>query len=160
MKIAIISDTHDNLANIKLAVSWIVKEKIRVIIHCGDVSKEEVLEEGLSGFNGRIFLARGNCDLGDFTKISKLKFFTDYGEMKLGKSKIAISHFPKTAETLAGSGKYNFVFYGHSHKPWMSKVGKTKLVNPGNLAGVFYKATFAVYDDKKDKLDLKILERL
>jgi predicted phosphodiesterase len=34
------------------------------------------------------------------------------------------------------------------------------LVNPGNLAGMFYKATFAIYETKTDKLELKILETL
>jgi len=34
------------------------------------------------------------------------------------------------------------------------------LANPGTLAGMFSKATFAVYDTSTNNLELKILERL
>ena len=52
------------------------------------------------------------------------------------------------------------IFYGHNHKPWEQTMGKTKLVNPGTLAGMFYKASFAVLDLEKSKLELIILERI
>ena len=164
MKIAIISDTHDNLPNLIKAVSWIRKEKIKLIIHCGDVSNEDVLKEGLEGFSGRIYVARGNCDLGEFKKIAKLKIFDEFGELKLVNKMVAFAHFPNIAKPLAQSAKYDVVFYGHNHKPWVETLRsgsgrETKLANPGNLAGVFYKATFATYDTKTDKLELKILER-
>jgi uncharacterized protein len=160
MKIAIISDSHDNLATLKIALAWIKKEKIKVIIHCGDVSKEEFLKEALADYGGRIFLSRGNCDIDSFKSVPKIKVFDDFGQVKLAGKKIAFCHFPPTAEILAQKNCYDAVFYGHNHKPWVNKVGKTKLANPGNLAGVFYKATLAVYDTKIDKLELKILERL
>ncbi|MFH1401354.1 MAG: YfcE family phosphodiesterase [Parcubacteria group bacterium] len=165
MKIAIISDTHDNLLTLKKTIAWIKSQKIKLIVHCGDVSKEEVLKESLDGFNGRIYLVRGNCDIDDFKRIPKLKIFDESGEIKLINKKIAFSHFPKIAEDLANSGKYDIIFYGHSHKPWIKTFRggsrqEIKLVNPGNLAGVYYKATFAIYDTKTDKLELKILERL
>lgn len=160
MKIAIISDSHDNLATLKRALVWIKKEKIKAIIHCGDVSKEDFLKEALQDYSGRIFLSRGNCDIDSFKSVPKIKIFDEFGEITLAGKKIAITHFPKTAEDLAKTGKYDAVFYGHSHKPWLKKVGQTKLANPGNLAGVYYKATLAVYDTKNDKLELKILETL
>ena len=39
MKIAIISDTHNNWPNFKKAIEWIKKEKIKLILHCGGYSK-------------------------------------------------------------------------------------------------------------------------
>lgn len=160
MKIAIIADSHDNLATLKIALNWIKKEKIKAIIHCGDVSKENFLKEALVDYPGRIFLCRGNCDIDSFDSVPKIKVFEEIGEIKLAGKKIAFCHFPKPAEELAKSGKYDVVFYGHNHKPWLKNIGKTKLANPGNLAGVYYKATLAVYNTKTNKLDLKILEIL
>jgi uncharacterized protein len=160
MKIAIIADSHDNLPNLKKAVDWIRLNRIKTIIHCGDVSKEEFLKEVLADYNGRIFLCRGNCDIDSFKSVPKIKVFDEVGEIKMAGKKIAICHYPKPAEILAQKNYYDLVFYGHNHKPWVKDVGKTKLANPGNLAGVFYKATFAVYDTKNDKLELKILEIL
>jgi predicted phosphodiesterase len=34
------------------------------------------------------------------------------------------------------------------------------LANPGSLAGIFYKATFAILDTRSKKLELKILEKI
>ena len=58
------------------------------------------------------------------------------------------------------SGRYDYVFYGHNHTPWEEKIGNTVVANPGTLAGMFQKATFAVLDTKNKKLELKILEIL
>ena len=165
MKIAIISDTHDNLANLKKAVSFIEKEKIKTIIHCGDVTNLDTLKKIFSLFEGKIYLALGNADNGDlrnfpFQKIKNLKIFKEFGELKIDKKKIAFCHFPKEAYLLAKNQRYDIVFYGHLHKVWIKNVGKTKLVNPGELAGMFFKPTFTIYDLKTGKLELKILEKL
>ncbi|MFH0856920.1 MAG: metallophosphoesterase family protein, partial [bacterium] len=85
-------------------------------------------------------------------------------EINFGKGihykKIAFCHFPREAKDLAESGKYDFVFYGHTHKPWEEMVGKCKMLNPGTLAGMFYKATFAVWNVENDRFELKLLELL
>ena len=69
-------------------------------------------------------------------------------------------HFPAEAKKMAQSGKYDLVFYGHTHRAWDEKVGNCHMINPGELAGQFYKSTFAVYDTDTEKLELKILEQL
>ena len=56
--------------------------------------------------------------------------------------------------------QFNLVFHGHTHKAWEEKINETRMINPGELAGQFYKPTFAIYDTETDKLELKILERL
>jgi putative phosphoesterase len=176
MKIAILSDTHDNLANLKKAIFWIEKEKIKIILHCGDLASIETLEEILKNFSGKIYLVLGNMDkdyqlhehLEHFDvlennrmlNLKRVKIEREFGEIEINNKKIAFCHFPKIALELSKSQKYDLIFYGHTHKPWQEKIGKTKLVNPGNLAGLFFKATFAVYDTKTDEIELKILEKL
>ena len=154
MRIAVISDSHDNLPNLKKALDFIKKEKIKIIIHCGDISTPETLEEIAKNFKGKIHYVFGNADKGKFEEDKK-----EFGEIKIAGKKIAFCHFPEKAEELAKTG-YDIVFYGHTHKPWEEVIGKTRLVNPGNLTGLWYKGTFAVYDPKTNKLELKILERL
>ena len=153
MKIAIISDTHDNLANIKKAIDWLNKEKINLVLHCGDVSSQNTLDEMNRLFKGEIKVVRGNADI-DLINIP------ENDEIELNSKKIIFTHFPKEAHRLAESGKYNLVFYGHNHRPWKEKIGDCRLINPGEAAGQFQKATFAVYDSETDILELKILERL
>lgn len=168
MKIAIIADTHDNLATLGKAIEWLNKNEIKQMIHCGDVCAPGVLEKLSQMFKGKIHLVFGNVD-GDKYSMMKMKeeeklpnvtIYGDFGEIEFAGKKIAFVHklFPGQIET--GTSKYDLVFYGHSHQPWEEKIGNCRLVNPGTLAGLFYKATFAVYDTKEDKLELKILEKL
>jgi len=153
MKIAIISDSHDNLANIKKVVDWLNKEEIKLILHCGDINSQDAVDEINNNFKGETKFVRGNAD-------SSIKELEEIGELELENKRIAFGHFPDKAKELALSGKYDLVFYGHTHKPWEEKTGDCRLVNPGEVAGQFYKPTFAVYDIGNDKLELKIIERL
>jgi len=167
MKIAVFSDTHDNKENLKKALSFLKKEEIKILIHCGDVAGLDTLEYLLENFEGKIFLVLGNVDR-DYQLKEKirenerknLKVFSDFGEIDLENKRLAFSHFPERAEELAKTGKYNIVFFGHLHYPEEKKIKKTKLVNPGNLANLYFKPTFLIYDLSNDKLELKFLEKL
>ena len=93
-------------------------------------------------------------------KLPNVIIYGDFGQIELDNKKIVFTHHLKFAQALANTEKYDLIFYGHSHQPWEEKIGNCQIVNPGTLAGLFYKATFAVYDTKEDKLELKILEKL
>jgi putative phosphoesterase len=188
MKIAIFSDSHDNVPNLEKALEWLKSQDVKVIIHCGDLCNPATLSNVIvPNFSGQIHLIHGNVsDRKSLEKVAleieNVKLHGDFGELVLDQKKIAFVHKPEEARQLAETGKYDLVFYGHSHKPWVEqlqiKVDQTAdkhgeisarqrnlsksvlLVNPGTLAGLFYKATFALYDTKTDKLELKILERL
>ncbi|MBI5072089.1 metallophosphoesterase [Candidatus Falkowbacteria bacterium] len=166
MRIAILSDSHDNLPNIEKALDWISRENIKFIIHCGDLAAPSVLSQVIMPkFSGEFHFVHGN--VGDpelLEKVAKnfpnVKIHGEIGKIEVDGKKIAFTHFPEKAQELAKKGTFDLVFYGHTHKPWEEKIGQTRLVNPGTLAGMFYKATFAVYDTETDKLELKILERI
>jgi putative phosphoesterase len=165
MKIAIISDTHDNLANFKKAIDLIKKERIKFLIHCGDIFEPETIKDALKDFSGKAHFVLSdvdedyfkNIDENYFKNFSNLKIWQKFGEIEILKKKIAFTHFPKTAFKLAFSKKYDIVFYGHLHKPCEMKFRGVKLVNPGNLAGIFFRASFAIYDTKTDKLELNLV---
>jgi hypothetical protein len=167
MRIAIISDTHDNLPNIDKMLGLVKALGIENIIHCGDVCAPMVMRYIAENFPGQVHLVFGNVD-GDHDMMNqlakeKLKNVIIYGEIgkvTLGGKKIAFTHKPDGAKQLAASGKFDLVFYGHTHKPWEETINSTKMINPGTLAGLFAKATFAVYDTATGKLELKILELL
>lgn len=165
MKIAIISDTHDNLANAKKAMNLIKRNKINLLIHCGDIFEPETVKEILKRFSGKSHFILSDTDEPYFENLKSnsfkdfpgLKLWKEIGKVRINGKKIAFCHSHKTALGLAISQKYDIVFYGHLHKPWEVKIKKTKLVNPGNIAGLLFKATFAIYDTKTDKLELKII---
>lgn len=165
MKIAVISDTHDNLANVKKAMALIKKAKINFLIHCGDIFEPETIKETLRGFSGKSHFVLADTDEPFFKNVEKkyfrnfpkLKIWKEIGKIKVDGKRIAFCHSHKTGFKLARSGKYDTVFYGHLHIPWEAQIKKTKLANPGNIAGIFFRPSFAIYDTKTDKLELKIL---
>jgi putative phosphoesterase len=78
----------------------------------------------------------------------------------LGGLKIGFCHHKETGLARAKNHKFDLIFYGHTHKPWIEDIDGIQFANPGTLAGMFYKAAFAVLDTKAKKLDLKIVERM
>lgn len=166
MKIGIISDTHDNVPNMEKALKWMNENGVEQLIHCGDLCAPSLLVKFLApGFTGPIHMIFGNVEDRDLTpqkaaEFKHIKHYGDQGEVEIDNKKIAFVHYPVEGKKLAASGKYDLVFYGHDHKPWEQMINKTRLANPGTLAGLFYKATFAVYNTATDKLELKILEQI
>ncbi len=153
MKIAIISDTHDNSATIKKIIEYLNEEDIKLVLHCGDIASIETINKIKESFKGKVMFVKGNVekDLDDIPETE---------EIVLDGKRIAFCHKPELAKQLAESDKYDIVFYGHTHKPWEEKIGKCRLVNPGEAAGQYQKPTFATYDTKTDELELKIVENL
>lgn len=161
MIIAIVSDTHDNMANFSKVIGFLNMRGIATMLHCGDICNQATIDEAEKKFDGEIKFIRGNGDFGLYEVPEKM-------ELTLGEKRIFLNHYPDIAKIAAESGKYDLVFYGHTHRPWLEEVvspstgsGRVcRLVNPGEVAGQRYKPTFALYDTETEKLELKILEQL
>lgn len=175
MKIAIISDIHDNLINLEKCLKWCSENQIEKIICCGDITNSETLgilanhpllfkERGGVRSAGDIFLVRGNMEIYDEDELSAYPNIINGGRTaiwKIGGKKIGVCHEPfLIKEIFSKAKKPDIIFYGHTHKPWIEEKGGTKIVNPGTLGGVFSRATFAVYDTDKIEPELKILDLL
>jgi len=64
-------------------------------------------------------------------------------------------HEPYLLESVAQSGVYDFVFYGHTHEVDIRKVGNTLIVNPGESCGYLTgKATVVLLDPKTGSTEL------
>jgi len=167
MKIAIISDVHDNIPNLKKVLGYCTENKIEKIICCGDLASIETLEYLNDNFSGEVYFTFGNMD-NDYlqnyffknNKFKKTKIFKEEGEAEIDGKKIAFVHFPRIAKGLCRSGRYNFVFYGHTHKPWEENINGCKMLNPGTVAGQFFPATFAVWNTENDKFELIKIDSL
>lgn len=190
-KIAIMSDSHDNIPNMEKALKYINEQGIDFIIHCGDLAAPVMLSKVMiPNFKGQIHLVHGNIGDPDLLEEvakgdKRIRVYGDRGKLDIGNRKIAFCHFAEEAKKLAQTGQFDLVFYGHTHRPWLktqinadvkshadshrynisvdqrsNQRRSAVLVNPGTLAGMFAKATFAIYDTKTDKLELKILEKI
>ena len=167
MLIAIISDTHDNIPNITKVLDYCKQNKIEKLIHCGDLATMETLDFLNDNFTGKIFFAFGNMDDGHvasnlegLSEYKKTELFADFGHAEIDNKKIAFVHYPDVAKQLCESKKYDFVFYGHTHKPWEENIGKCKMLNPGNVANQYYPPTFAIWNTDDNNFELKRINEL
>ncbi|HRY82452.1 MAG TPA: YfcE family phosphodiesterase [Candidatus Moranbacteria bacterium] len=159
-KIAITSDIHNNEVNLKKVLDYCKVNNIQTIICCGDMASKEVLDFMNDNFSGNILYTFGNADYDDLRELEDEKkyrnthLFKKFGEAIIEKKNVAFTHFPQEAKGLARTEKYNFVFYGHTHKPWEVMLGNCKLLNPGTTGGEIYPPTFAVWETDNDKFNL------
>jgi len=88
----------------------------------------------------------------------------EYGEIEIDKRKIGFVHkksdIPNFQTPYTKYHIPNTIFYGHSHKPWIEEIKGVTYANPGNLAGIHYDPTFAVYETSSKKIKLIILNQI
>lgn len=153
MKIAILSDIHDNIWKLEaLLASLEAKRKAGALIFCGDFCAPFTLAQIAEGFTGPVHVVFGNND-GDQFLLSKVadKFphvtlHGDFAELEMDGRQVAVTHYPEIGRALARGGVYDLVCHGHSHERFVEQVGKTLQVNPGEVMGRFGRSTYAMYD--------------
>ncbi len=159
MKGVVISDTHDNLANLRILFKKIRNRKIEFLLHCGDVCTRETLLFIRENFKGPIFLSLGNGDWElerDGLKSQDMHIFKEKGVFELEGVKIGITHFPEIASRLEA----DIVFHGHTHYPEKKVVERKIIANPGNMAGLRYAPTFAFLTLPQKLLELVLLHHI
>ena len=156
----IISDTHDNLPQIRKAVKVFNREKVELVLHAGDfVSPFTSLE--FKNLNCPLKGVFGNND-GD--KLYLQEKFKGIGELyptpynvNINSKNVIMLHKEKLIDALAESQKYNVIIYGHTHRTDLRKIKKTLIINPGECGGwLTGKSTIALLD--LETLEAKIIE--
>jgi putative phosphoesterase len=165
MLIVIISDIHDNIANLKKCLDWCRQNQVKKMICCGDMTTLETIDYLAANFSGEIFLVSGNMEIyreADLAGYKNILYSGEIGLREIGGLNIGFCHQPERIGRVLklAPTEPDFIFYGHTHKPWLEHNGDTTIVNPGNIAGVFHQATFASLDTETKKLDLKIVADL
>ena len=159
MLVAVLSDSHDHIANLRTAIDYCNEKDISTIIHCGDLISPFMLKE-LARFQGKVHLIFGN-NVGDLQLISQLcltKFKNIYRHGPMGtitpnKRTICFHHYPEVARGLAATQEYDVVCCGHNHNYNIEKIGSTLLVNPGDLLGKSIRPCFSIVDLKTLTVD-------
>jgi len=162
MKIAIISDIHENFHNIVLFLKQVQKFDVKKIIFLGDFINNGIAKI-LANSDIPVIAIWGNND-GDKIAITKTSLsrqsnmtvgFDTYDFLEIDNRKIFITHYPLLAKPMAKSGEFDAVFYGHNHKKNMDKINNCIIVNPGEIsAHRTGNATFAIYDTKTNNAEI------
>jgi hypothetical protein len=155
MKIGIMSDSHDNLPNIRKVLALFAAEGCGALIHAGDFVAPFAVKEILA-FAGPAYGVFGNND-GEKAGIMKLWQHVFCGPylFELGGLRILVCH-DETELARAPYERIDVRIFGHDHKAEV-KEGRPLDINPGESGGWLYgKATCAVLDTAGPKA--KILE--
>jgi putative phosphoesterase len=139
MRLGIISDTHDDVENVRAAIDIFNEEKVETVIHAGDYIFPGIVKE-FGRLNAKLVGVLGN---NDGEKCHLLKNFLDVGgelkgelgELRSDDLKIGIYHGTSEAikDLLVKSDSYNILVCGHTHKREPSGISKGKYQNNGTL---------------------------
>ncbi len=141
MRIGVISDTHDRLPFIVKAIEKLNNEKVNLVLHCGDYCAPFVVSS-FKNLNAKMIGVYGNNDA---EKELLKKLFLEIGKeikgsfvkLNVNGFKVALFHGENKdlLDALIECGFFDLVAYGHTHKIDVRKIGKTLVVNPGEVCG-------------------------
>lgn len=149
MKIGIISDTHDHHKNVLKAIEIFNEYGVEYVFHAGDMVSPFTAKAFAEVKGAKLIAVFGNCD-GEraFLKITIEENGGENYEQsycgKVGEKRVFMTHKPVNIDRLAGTGKFDLVIYGHTHKQDIRKVGKTLIINPGETTDWITGKSFVV----------------
>ncbi len=160
MKVAILSDIHDNIWNLDRALHLLAE--VDVVVCCGDLCSPFVVDRLGKGFSGPIHVVFGNND-GDLFRITQkasqyphMKLHGEFTLLELDGKTFAVNHFDNIGRALAAQDVYDVVCFGHNHRYEVRRGGKTLLINPGEIMGGLSEgpvATFVIYDTTSGEVE-------
>ena len=160
MKIGVMSDSHDRMTMIRSAVVIFKNRGVEYIIHAGDFISP-ITFDYMKDIDVPFIGVFGNND-GEKSFLKKR--YHNIGELherlfvgKIAGLKFIVIHENDLVDSIAKSGDYDVVVYGHTHKVDVRKVEKTLVVNPGEVCGwCSGKHTVAIIDT--ETLDVEIVD--
>jgi putative phosphoesterase len=149
MRIGILSDTHGSYHTVETALGSLRERGIVLLLHCGDIDDADTV--GLfQGFTAHFVF--GNCDTdraGIRQAISGIgqTLHEPFGQMELAGARIAFLHGDdrRLLREVEHGGRFDYLFYGHTHQAREHRTGPTRVINPGALHRARPKS-FAVLD--------------
>lgn len=164
MKIALFSDSHDQIAHLEAALTAANAAGAALLLHAGDLCAPFMLDRLGRHFSGPIHVVFGNND-GDgrllqtiAAKHPQITLHGIYAEIETYGRKLALIHYPEPALRIAQSGEFDLVCYGHNHLKHVEALGKGLLVNPGELLGMNGAPTWGLYDTTTGDFSHQTLE--
>ena len=157
MRIALVSDTHNDQNKIKQALARLRQEHITKVLHAGDVTSARMLRL-FKAFD--VWVARGNMDHDPALDATAHELFgpqrlAAVHKLTLDGHTLALVHNGESAagRELIRSRDYDYVIHGHSHHPRDERFAGTRVINPGALGNTGWRRpTFAILDLETDAL--------
>ena len=152
MRLGVLSDSHDDLVNLEIALADYRRRGISQLIHCGDLIGAATARL-LAGFE--LIYVDGNMDREAAEIYRTLRELDPHNialptfEGEIAGVSIAVTHGDDPGELarVIRSGIHRFVFTGHTHRRRDETIGTTRVFNPGALGGLqFESRSYSVVD--------------
>jgi uncharacterized protein len=136
MKIGVISDTHDKVEITAEAIRLLTGAGAELLLHCGDICRPRTIR--LFAGIPTHFVFGNNDEPDDLTEaIAEIgaSHHAEFGQITCAGKEIAWvhSHVWTQLDRLERSGKFDYLFYGHTHHAESHRTGRTRVANPGAL---------------------------
>ena len=151
MRIAVLSDTHNDMRNTMRALELIRRQSLGSIVHCGDITSLETLSL-FADFDA--YFVAGNMDreYADLSARAEALFgkghFAAFLEHSFDGIAVAACHgHDADFSRLVDGGRFAWFFRGHTHRRLYQQANCTRVLNPGALGGLRRETcSFAVVD--------------
>jgi putative phosphoesterase len=163
-KIAVLSDSHDNLPTLTRGLAEANAAGAEVLIHCGDLCAPFVLRMLAEQFRGPVHAVFGNNDADGrllqtiAAQHGHVDLHGTYAELEIAGRHIAVIHYPEPARRIAQSGQLDLVCYGHDHTQLLERIGDAWLLNPGEIMGMRSTPSWALYDTQAHQVTIHLLD--
>jgi len=138
MRIGVISDTHDNLRNVRRIAELLGAARVERVVHTGDFTRPETLEL-LAQVGVPIAGVFGNNDVARAAlREAALRCGAELAEppleLRWAGRRIAVVHDPEAHPQLELSACHALL-HGHKHRRVIERANGTLILNPGECAG-------------------------
>jgi uncharacterized protein len=140
MKIAIVSDIHDNWLNLEKALKIANDLPCEYLLFAGDLIAPPGIAL-LDDFKGEVVMVWGNNELAQVSiqqqvdKRDNIFNAGDHYEGEIAGLKFFMHHIPRYAELAADTEEFDVAICGHTHEYFTDVIGDTILINPGEIHG-------------------------
>jgi len=140
MKIGVVSDTHNNLKNVRQIIALFNDVAVERVIHTGDISQAKVMEE-FAQLNAPLYGVYGNNDQGELESLEAAAFAKGFHfiqpplTLTWAGRRIVVVHDPLELEPIETS-QYDVILHGHTHRQRIEVVDQSLIFNPGECAGM------------------------
>ncbi len=163
MLIALLSDIHGHSTRLLLALARAQELGCTHLLCMGDVADLATFRLLCEEWPHGLELVFGNNEWHreSFLRVAdEYPHATHHGDaasVELGGRRLFFCHYPQVATRAAASGRYDAVFFGHTHRAEIHPAtaeGQPLLANPGEVQGRTGCPSMAVYDTESNSARL------
>ena len=140
MRIGIVSDTHNNLKNVRQIISLFNEASVEKVIHTGDITQAKVMK-AFADLEAPLFGVYGNNDQGELQHLQTaaeemgFHFIQPPLALEWAGRRIVVVHDPLELEPI-DIKPYDVILHGHTHRLRVEHHETHMIFNPGESAGM------------------------